>query len=82
MSKGGFRPNSGRKKGSIPWNKGIEYLAIKGENHFASKKILCFNNNMELVKEYISFTEAVEEGFIRGGLRRACKKYLGSSQRA
>lgn len=23
MSKGGFRPNSGRKKGSIPWNKGI-----------------------------------------------------------
>lgn len=23
MSKGGARPNSGRKKGSIPWNKGI-----------------------------------------------------------
>lgn len=23
MSKGGYRPNSGRKKGSIPWNKGI-----------------------------------------------------------
>ncbi len=23
MSKGGFRPNSGRKKGSIPWNKGL-----------------------------------------------------------
>lgn len=24
MSNGGFRPNSGRKKGSIPWNKGIK----------------------------------------------------------
>ncbi len=23
MSKGGYRPNSGRKKGSIPWNKGL-----------------------------------------------------------
>lgn len=23
MSKGGYRPNSGRKKGSIPWNKGV-----------------------------------------------------------
>lgn len=23
MSKGGWRPNSGRKKGSVPWNKGL-----------------------------------------------------------
>jgi 5-methylcytosine-specific restriction endonuclease McrA len=25
MSKGGYRPNSGRKKGSVPWNKGKKF---------------------------------------------------------
>lgn len=64
-------------KGNIPWNKGIEYLAIKGNKHFASKAVLCFNGN-KLIREYESFTQVVNEGFTRGCVVRACKKYLGT----
>lgn len=37
MSKGGFRPNSGRKKGSIPWNKGIP-MSEKSKIKMSSSK--------------------------------------------
>lgn len=37
MSKGGFRPNSGRKKGSIPWNKG-KSSPWAGKNGFKKGK--------------------------------------------
>jgi len=71
-------PSTEFKKGRIPWDKGKECLSIKGSKHFASKSILRFNSKMELIKEYVSFTEAVNEGFTRGCLRRACSKYLGT----
>ena len=38
MSKGGFRPNSGRKKGSIPWNKGIAMSEESKKKVSLSKK--------------------------------------------
>lgn len=38
MSKGGFRPNSGRKKGSTPWNKGIPMSEESKQKVSDSKK--------------------------------------------
>lgn len=38
MSKGGYRPNSGRKKGSVPWNKGIPMSEDSKQKVSLSKK--------------------------------------------
>ena len=38
MSKGGFRPNSGRKKGSVPWNVGVPMSEESKAKLSASKK--------------------------------------------
>lgn len=38
MSKGGFRLNSGRKKGSIPWNKGIP-MTLESRSKLSQSKL-------------------------------------------
>src|ERR1035437_6840875 len=48
MNKGGFRPNSGRKKGSIPWNKGKKYPQMIGNTNGFKKGQPSWNKDKEM----------------------------------
>lgn len=49
MSNGGARPNSGRKKGSIPWNKGIPMSEeTKKKVSEAKKGTIAWNKDMKM----------------------------------
>lgn len=49
MSKGGYRPNSGRKPGSIPWNKGMPMSEASKKRVSVSKKgTPAWNKGMEM----------------------------------
>lgn len=48
MSKGGARPNSGRKKGSIPWNKGVSMSeGTKQKVSDAKKGTIAWNKGLK-----------------------------------
>jgi hypothetical protein len=47
MSNGGYRPNSGRKKGSIPWNKGKKYPQMIGNTNGFKKGQVAWNKDIK-----------------------------------
>ena len=46
--KGGYRPNSGRKKGSIPWNKGKAFPQMIGNTNGFKKGQIAWNKGLEV----------------------------------
>lgn len=70
-------PRTEWKKGHIPWNKGIEYLQIRGKNHPHSKAVIQFDLNYNQVGYFETCTDAVKAKFYRTRLSRALKKKFG-----
>lgn len=46
--KGGYRPNSGRKKGSIPWNKGKTFPQMIGNTNGFKKGQTAWNKGLDM----------------------------------